>query len=963
MPYSVNLGAYDSSLGNIDFILGGVTARGTIALNSVTVLGSVGDPTYPITPTSCYVQIYRKLSLGGININDQNLKQPCRNTSANIYANGVLKASPGLSSAPMYISGAYTVVQLTGLTGSNQNIQVYGVSPEGTSASAVSVSLTLPPVAPSNLQVTNITAGGLTLSWSSVTCDSYEIVCTGGLFNNSTIVNGLPSTTTSYTWAAYFTGHKQYTFRVRSVNSAGGTLSNSITMTTGDPVSPLAPTIVSKTNTSVSLSLNSPIGASGFAIYTNGGNRIVSYSINVTISNLSPDTQYSFTATTLAGENNEWESSPPSPATLVTTNPPPSAPNITGITSITTNSFVVNWLASNDTTKYEIYKDGAKAGEVNHPTTTFTVTGLTPGTSYDIFVRATGNGISTDSDPVIAITDVGGTPTSTSPANDLVPHALPFNITATTVSGAVAYDIEVASDSAFSNKITAACQTGLTSPTLQLTDAMGLAKGNKYYWHIRAIYDAVTGNWSPTYSFLVALDVVTLISPENNATGVDAATVVLDWSTASYQAEPGDLAIVRVNSSSFPIAGSFTMVALKNIASTDILKWADNGWYSAGGFRAGENASIQITHGDIPAGTLVEVTCGTALSISGEQVFVFAGDALATNPIAVQFLYGINWANTTGWTDATSANTSALPSTLADAHTFLSGTNTAWKYNGTMSGTKEQLLAAIHNPANWVSYTNATANNVWTGGNFSVTAPTSSLNYAWQLDTTNTFDSGSLIEATTNEMTVDLAAAGLQNGARYYWRVRSYTNDVVGDWQNPAWTFLTIAPMGPMKKVMVGQYIGNIPMHESFSGDDVLVDPLGNSLAAPVIASNNLSDVADVVAARSNLGIVNDFGVFVALTPNPSQVVFAHKNRMATAMQVMFTSMAGAVVKTNPSQAITFNATVDGSIVATITVNTNGAITAPASNYSLEAGKTIKIVAPSNSYGMQDLALTIPVSY
>jgi hypothetical protein len=57
-----------------------------------------------------------------------------------------------------------------------------------------------------------------------------------------------------------------------------------------------------------------------------------------------------------------------------------------------------------------------------------------------------------------------------------------------------------------------------------------------------------------------------------------------------------------------------------------------------------------------------------------------------------------------GWTSgATNAQTTALPPGLEDGYTAISlgGSNWSGVYTGTISGTREELLAAISNPDNW----------------------------------------------------------------------------------------------------------------------------------------------------------------------------------------------------------------------------------------------------------------------
>jgi hypothetical protein len=210
----------------------------------------------------------------------------------------------------------------------------------------------------------------------------------------------------------------------------------------------------------------------------------------------------------------------------------------------------------------------------------------------------------------------------------------------------------------------------------------------------------------------------------------------------------GDLAIVGYNSSN---PDDVAIVALVAFESGTSFYMTDYGWRSANdGFRGGGEGWIKVTatrnysagevfvirreiNGTSPAVAGLENADFTfefdgatnpefAPNGTGDQVFLFQGDftdsSNTTTPATFTngaMIFGLNaegtGAGANGWqTDATSSTTSALPNALVEGQTavglFPAGStelaNAAYNRVVT-SGTKEELLAAIANRANWTS--------------------------------------------------------------------------------------------------------------------------------------------------------------------------------------------------------------------------------------------------------------------
>ncbi|MBP7276282.1 MAG: PEP-CTERM sorting domain-containing protein [Kiritimatiellae bacterium] len=192
---------------------------------------------------------------------------------------------------------------------------------------------------------------------------------------------------------------------------------------------------------------------------------------------------------------------------------------------------------------------------------------------------------------------------------------------------------------------------------------------------------------------------------------------------ASADLVSGDVAVISVNADG---TKPFAWVALVDIPASTTINFTDNGILSTDLLRTGEGVQSWSHTSLVPAGTVITLpsssvatpawSLGTGTgsinfnpSGSGDQIIVFTGDVSTPT-----YIYGANWANS-GWVaGATSSNNSKAPT--ANVHV---GSLDNFQYAGTQSGTRNDLLAAISNPANWNTGSDSAA-YTWTGGNFTV---------------------------------------------------------------------------------------------------------------------------------------------------------------------------------------------------------------------------------------------------
>ena len=175
----------------------------------------------------------------------------------------------------------------------------------------------------------------------------------------------------------------------------------------------------------------------------------------------------------------------------------------------------------------------------------------------------------------------------------------------------------------------------------------------------------------------------------------------------------GDIAITGFNSDG---ADQFTFVLLEDVLSTTQIKFTDEGWTSAGAFRGTTEGVItweatadtpcgtEITITDLGSntysattGTATETSNGFILATSGDQILAYQGlDASPT------FIYAVTF-DSTGWSDATNSQTTALPTGLTDTVNAVNlGETDNANYNCTVVTGKSAILAAVSSDvSNW----------------------------------------------------------------------------------------------------------------------------------------------------------------------------------------------------------------------------------------------------------------------
>ncbi|MFI1772820.1 T9SS type A sorting domain-containing protein [Thalassobellus citreus] len=209
----------------------------------------------------------------------------------------------------------------------------------------------------------------------------------------------------------------------------------------------------------------------------------------------------------------------------------------------------------------------------------------------------------------------------------------------------------------------------------------------------------------------------------------------------------GDIAITGFNSDD---PDQFSFVLLTDVTTGTSINFTDNGWQSSGSFRGGEGTITWTATSNLPCGTVIVITDespfsssvgsvtdgGFQLSIDGDQILAYQG--LSSTPT---FIYAIHFDGTTGWSaDATTANTSAIPSGLTNGTNAIAINDTDnATYDCSVTSDNSLILSAVSNSINWISsgsiltigdcYYSCTAcsggtvtwNGAWVGGSPDIT--------------------------------------------------------------------------------------------------------------------------------------------------------------------------------------------------------------------------------------------------
>jgi PQQ-dependent dehydrogenase (s-GDH family) len=406
----------------------------------------------------------------------------------------------------------------------------------------VDVADTSAPSAPANLAASGITQSSLTLSWQASTDN---IGVTGyDIYRNGVKINSSLVTGTTYNVTG-LSAETSYSFYVVARDAAGNTSaqSNTVDITIPDTTPPSVPgslTALNVAQTSLNLDWNAStdnVGVTGYDVYQDGVkiNTSPVTSSNYSVSGLTASTTYTFYVTAsdaagnISGNSNQVQ--------VTTAAPPdteaPTAPTNLVASNLTYSSVDLNWDASSDNigvAGYDVFVNGNKANASLVPGTSYTVTGLTPSTTYNIHVEASdATGNRTVGETIFVTTpEQPDTQAPTAPsgltASSVTETSLTLTWNASTDNvGVIGYDV-------YQNnvKINSAPVTALTY------NVTGLTGATTYSFYIKAFDDAGNVSAQSNTINVTTLDTQAPTAPSNLASSnVTSTTLTLNWTAAA----------------------------------------------------------------------------------------------------------------------------------------------------------------------------------------------------------------------------------------------------------------------------------------------------------------------------------------------------------------------------------------------------------------------------------------------
>ena len=372
--------------------------------------------------------------------------------------------------------------------------------PSANSAPASGTTLDYPPSAPSGLSATVISSAQIDLSWtdnSSNESGFYLDRASDSGFGSNLVTQSIAANTTSFSVTG-LSPSTLYYFRVRAYNSGGASANSAPASATTLALPAAAPSglmalVISQTQINLTWTDNSS-NEDGFYIDRASDS---SFSTNLLTNAVGPNVT-SFSATGLSANstyyfrvrayNSAGPTANSAPASATTPDYPPTAPSALTATVISISQINLTW-ADNSLNEMGFYLDQASDSGFGSNlvtrtlaanTTSFSVLGLSPSSTYYFQVRAyNSGGPSANSAPASATT----LPNAPSGLNATVISQTQISLSWTdNSSDEIGFYIDRASDSAFSTNVV----TSAVGANVSTFNATGLTSASTYYFRVRA---------------------------------------------------------------------------------------------------------------------------------------------------------------------------------------------------------------------------------------------------------------------------------------------------------------------------------------------------------------------------------------------------------------------------------------------------------------------------------------------
>lgn len=265
------------------------------------------------------------------------------------------------------------------------------------------------PATPANFQGKAASSTQIDLSWSGdSTVDSYALaVVVDG--TRTVLESALPAGSTGYSHTG-LTAEKTYSYELTATNSAGTSAAATASATTlvAPPATPSGFTATAVSASQIDLGWTDATNETSYRLVAKSGGAVVAEiplpegASSYEHTELTSSTTYSYELTAI----NAGGSSAAASASATTAAGPPPAPSDITATAVSTSQIDVSWSPVSGATHYFLAIDGSET-PMSLTATSFTHTGLTPGSTHTYAVQAVNSsGTST------AVTDSATTPLS-----------------------------------------------------------------------------------------------------------------------------------------------------------------------------------------------------------------------------------------------------------------------------------------------------------------------------------------------------------------------------------------------------------------------------------------------------------------------------------------------------------------------------------------------------------------------
>lgn len=689
---------------------------------------------------------------------------------------------------------AGTSQSVTGLTaGTAYYYRVRAFNADGLSGNSSIVSLVTLPAQTTSLASSNVVNNGFTVTWDAMTgATGYKIdVSTdtgfGTLispYNNLDIAN-----VTTYNVIG-LNANTTYYCRIKAYNTGGeGAPANYVTVqTTNDAATFFASPATLVTGTTFTANWTSYPSATKYKLYVATDNGFTSpvagYNpLDALLANSSPVT------TLLEGHTYYYkveayiDADLKATSAIVTVLTKPAAPTLNAAAGNTETSFTASWNVSTGATGYYLdvaidngfttFVTGFNDKYVNSATS-YSVTGLTAGTTYYYQVRAkNGSGISANS-------LTGSTPTIPKEPTPLATASIlsaSFDAKWNASTGATGYKIDVATDAGFTAMVPHWSDVDAGAVTTKSVNT-DLSSGTTYYYQVRA-YN--TGGTSGSSS-VIALTTAPAIPTVAAANPVGANSFTAKWNSVSG-ATKYFLDVATTN--------TFTGAYVSGYQNLDVSSATS---YPVSGLLSGTNYYYRV-RAYSSSGTSTDSDIQPVLTLPAPPVVLSATDIATTS-------FSANWVKVTGATNYYIDVSSAANFATFVVSAAAAGDNAAKNINGVLSANttyyyrvRSYNATGLSSNSEVITVTTAPAAPTATAAtslqetnilaNWDASAGVTG--YLLDAATDIGFGAGTLVPGFENKdvhNVINYTVTGLTGGTAYYYRIRSYTGSRISDYSN-----------------------------------------------------------------------------------------------------------------------------------------------------------------------------------